>query len=319
MYTTFLFGILMVMLIKALAPMEGITDSVFRQILCDIGKPDLFFTEFLNVEGFCSKGRSNVEHRIKYTEKEHPIIVQLWGNNPAMYAETIAEIKKLDPDGININIGCSVHDVISGGRGSALIKNKPLVKEIIDVVKESLEGTDIPVSVKTRLGFDEVDIEGWIGFLLEQDLDMIVIHGRLSKETYVIPANWKLIGECANLRNKMHSSTKILGNGDLMDVDQGEEYCKEYGLDGFMIGRGILNNPWLFSKRKEIPREERIQTLFKHLTLFKEFWGDTKPFDCQKKYVKAYLRNFDDAGRLRQELLEAKSLEEMVLILKNNL
>jgi len=305
------------MLIKALAPMEGVTDSVFRQVLCDIGKPDLFFTEFLNVEGFCSKGRKNVEHRIKFTKKEHPIVIQLWGNNPAMYVETIKEIKKLKPDGININIGCSVHDVISGGRGSALINNKPLVKEIIDAVKNSLEGTDIPVSVKTRLGFDKVDIEGWIGFLLEQDLDMIIIHGRLSKETYAVPANWNLIGKCADLRDKVSPSTKILGNGDLKDIYQGEEYCKKYNLDGFMIGRGILNNPWLFSGRENIPREERIQALLKHLMLFQEFWGESKPFDCQKKYVKAYLNNFDDAGILRKKLLESRSLDEMIGVLKD--
>ncbi len=307
------------MLLKVLAPMEGITDSVFRQMICDIGKPDLFFTEFLNVEGFCSKGRKNVEHRIRFVDKERPIVFQLWGNNPDMYAETVREIINLRPDGIDINIGCSVHDIISGGRGSALIKDKPLVKEILSAVRDSLKGSNISLSVKTRLGFDFVDIDGWIGFLLNEKLDMITVHGRLSKDSYATPSNWELIGKCADLRDQISPSTKILGNGDLKDIIQGEEYCRKYNLDGFMIGRGILNNPWLFSGRSEISKEERIETLLKHLNLFEEFWIDSKPFQSQKKYVKAYLNNFDGVNELRQSLLLSESLDEMRLILKNNL
>lgn len=303
-------------IIKALSPMEGITDSVFRQMLCDIGKPDIFFTEFLNVDGFCSNGRKNVVHRIKFVPKERPIIIQLWGNTPENYAETIKEILKLQPDGIDINMGCSVHDVISGGRGSALINNIPLAKQIISTAKESLKDTDIPLSVKTRIGFDKVDIERWIGFLLQQDLDMITIHGRLSKEGYSTPANWEYIGECRVLRDKISPSTKIVGNGDVKSLREGISLCERYNLDGFMIGRAILNNPWIFSDRDEIPKKERIETFIKHLELFETFWGDSKPFSCQKKYVKAYLSDFDGANEFRQELLRTETLEEMKRVLK---
>lgn len=296
--------------------MEGITDSVFRQMLCDIGKPDIFFTEFLNVDGFCSNGRKNVVHRIKFVPKERPIIIQLWGNTPENYAETIKEILKLQPDGIDINMGCSVHDVISGGRGSALINNIPLAKQIISTAKESLKDTDIPLSVKTRIGFDKVDIERWIGFLLQQDLDMITIHGRLSKEGYSTPANWEYIGECRVLRDKVCPSTKIVGNGDVKSLREGISLCERYNLDGFMIGRAILNNPWIFSDRDEIPKKERIETFIKHLELFETFWGDSKPFSCQKKYVKAYLSDFDGANEFRQELLRTETLEEMKRVLK---
>lgn len=303
-------------IIKALSPMEGITDSVFRQMLCDIGKPDIFFTEFLNVDGFCSNGRKNVVHRIKFVPKERPIIIQLWGNTPENYAETIKEILKLQPDGIDINMGCSVHDVISGGRGSALINNIPLAKQIISTAKESLKDTDIPLSVKTRIGFDKVDIERWIGFLLQQDLDMITVHGRLSKEGYSTPANWEYIGECRVLRDKVCPSTKIVGNGDVKSLREGISLCERYNLDGFMIGRAILNNPWIFSDRDEIPKKERIETFIKHLELFETFWGDSKPFSCQKKYVKAYLSDFDGANEFRQELLRTETLEEMKRVLK---
>ena len=260
-------------IIKALSPMEGITDSVFRQMLCDIGKPDIFFTEFLNVDGFCSNGRKNVVHRIKFTEKEKPVVVQLWGNTPENYAETIKEVLELQPDGIDINMGCSVHDVISGGRGSALINNVPLAQQIISTAKESLKNTNIPLSVKTRIGFDKVDIERWIGFLLKQDLDMITVHGRLSKEGYSTPANWNYIGECVKLRNEISPNTKIIGNGDVKSLEDGVSLCEKYNLDGFMIGRAILNNPWVFSGRNKISKKERVQTFIKHLELFETFWG----------------------------------------------
>ena len=250
--------------ILALAPMEGVTDTVFRQVLCKIGKPDLFFTEFLNVEGFCSKGREKVIHRLDFRNIEKPVVVQLWGNVPEYYAETVEYVKTLNPDGIDINMGCSVRDVLSSGRGSALINDKVLAKEIIDVVKES--AGDLPVSVKTRIGFDKIDTEEWIGFLLEQGLDMITVHGRLSREGYSTPSRWDEIAKCVKLRNEIAPDTIVLGNGDVKDIEQAKEYVDRYGVDGVMIGRAILTNPWLFSGRKpeDISKEERIEVLKKH-------------------------------------------------------
>ncbi len=294
--------------------MEGVTDSVFRQILSDIGKPDLFFTEFLNVEGFCSKGKERVTHRVEFSRREKPLVVQLWGNVPEYYGETIKCVKKLRPDGIDINIGCSVRDVLSGGRGSALINDKNLVKEIIDVVKR--ESGNIPVSVKTRLGYDAIDIEGWIGFLLEQDLDMITIHGRISKDGYSVPSKWDEIGRCVELKNKISPDTLIIGNGDIKSLEQGKEYVKKYGVDGFMVGRAILNNPWLFSGREEIQKKERLNTLVKHLKLFKKVWKGSKPFNSQKKYIKAYISGFDDVNNLRKELMNCNTVEEALSIIQ---
>lgn len=298
--------------ISALAPMEGVTDSVFRQILYDIGRPDLFFTEFLNVEGFCSKGRDKVIHRLKFNKKEKPVIVQLWGNVPEYYAESIKYIKTLNPDGIDINIGCSVRDVLSSGRCSALIQDKVLVKEIIEAVKGEAE--DLPVSVKTRLGYDHVDIEGWIGFLLGLDLDLITIHGRISKEGYSTPSRWDDIAKCVKLRDELSPDTVIVGNGDIKTLKQGQEYVKRYGVDGFMIGRGILNNPWLFSEKgsdREISKKERIEILIKHLKLWEKTWDGSKPFNSQKKYVKAYISGFEGANELRKELMVMGSMEEV--------
>ena len=301
--------------ILALAPMEGVTDTVFRQVLCKIGKPDLFFTEFLNVEGFCSKGREKVIHRLDFRNIEKPVVVQLWGNVPEYYAETVEYVKTLNPDGIDINMGCSVRDVLSSGRGSALINDKVLAKEIIDVVKES--AGDLPVSVKTRIGFDKIDTEGWIGFLLEQGLDMITVHGRLSREAYSTSSRWDEIAKCVKLRDDISPKTVILGNGDVKDIGQAKEYVGRYDVDGVMIGRAILNNPWLFSGRKpeDISKEERIEVLKKHLEIFEKDRGDMNIFNSQKKYIKAYISNFETAGELRSKLMDTRSSLEIMDIL----
>ncbi len=299
----------------ALAPMEGVTDTVFRQVLCDIGKPDLFFTEFLNVEGFCSKGRERVVHRLDFENVEKPVVVQLWGNVPEYYAQTIEYVKELNPDGIDINMGCSVRDVLSSGRGSALINDRVLAKEIIDAVRDSVG--KLPVSVKTRIGFDKVDTEGWIGFLLEQKLDMITVHGRLSKEAYSSPSRWDEIARSVRLRDSISPDTLILGNGDVKDINQASEYVKKYGVDGVMIGRAILNNPWLFSGRKpeDISKEERFEVLKKHLEIFEKERGDMDIFNSQKKYIKAYISNFDTAADMRIQLMTADSTSQVMQLL----
>ena len=301
--------------ILALAPMEGVTDTVFRQVLCEIGKPDLFFTEFLNVEGFCSKGREKVVHRLDFRDMEKPVIIQLWGNVPEYYAETIEYVKTLNPDGIDINMGCSVRDVLSSGRGSALINDKVLAKEIIDVVKES--AGNLPVSVKTRIGFDKIETEEWIGFLLEQGLDMITVHGRLSREGYSTPSRWDEITKCVKLRNDISPKTVILGNGDVKDIGQAQEYSDKYGVDGVMIGRSILANPWLFSGRQpeDISKEERVEVLKKHLEIFEKERGDMNIFNSQKKYIKAYISNFDGAVELRTTLMELNTVDDVKDIL----
>lgn len=301
--------------LSALAPMEDVTDTVFRQMLCKIGRPDIFYTEFMNVDGYCSKGRDKVNHRILFSEKERPVIIQLWGNTPEHYSEAVKEILKLKPEGIDINMGCSVKNVLKNGAGSGLIQEQDLAKEIIEAVKK--EAKDIPVSVKTRIGYDEVITEEWIGFLLKQGLDVITIHGRISKEGYNVPCRWNEIGKAVELRNEISPETLIIGNGDIQSIEQGLEYKEKYGVDGFMVGRGIMNNPWLFSERKEISKEEKIQTLLDHLILFKETWGDMKPFHAQRKYVKMYISEFEGAGELRRELMTYDSVDETCAFLSD--
>jgi tRNA-dihydrouridine synthase len=233
-----------------LAPMEDVTDTVFRQVVCDIGRPDVFFTEFMNVEGFCSEGRDVVMHRLKFEEKERPIIIQLWGNEPENYRKTVKYlVENIKPEGIDINMGCSVKDVLKTGGGAALIKQRELVKEIIDAVRDSIG--EIPLSVKTRLGYEAIDLD-WIEYLLSFNLYMLTIHGRLVKDGYNVPCRWDEIGKCVEIKNKISPTTLLVGNGDIFSKEQGEEYVNRYNLDGYMVGRGILQNPWLFSVRESV-------------------------------------------------------------------
>src|SRR5579872_5862932 len=222
--------------IFSLAPMEDVTDTVFRQIICTTGKPDVFFTEFTNVDGVASVGHDVVARRLQYTEIEHPIIAQIWGMVPENYYKVAKELVERGFDGIDINMGCPQHDVTLHGACSALIKNHALAKEIIQATKEGVrdashppdvkrphpnpllkgEGIkkeeNIPVSVKTRIGFKNIQTEEWIGFLLEQDLAVITVHGRTAAEMSKVPCHWDEIGKAVRLRDeweKKYSNSQI--------------------------------------------------------------------------------------------------------------
>jgi tRNA-dihydrouridine synthase len=246
---------------------------------------------------------------LKFEDNEKPVIVQLWGLEPDNYIETIKEIKNLNPDGIDINMGCSDKNVLSYGACSGLIQTPTLAKEIIDAVK-SIAG-DIPVSVKTRLGYDSVITGEWISFLLEQNLSALTVHGRISKEGYTKPSNWDEIGKVVELRDRISPKTVIIGNGDILTKEEGESLVEKYSLDGYMVARGIMHNPWLFSGREEISSKERLETLLEHIQLFEKTWGERKPLYTQRKYIKMYISNFDGANEIRKELMPMDNIEEL--------
>src|SRR6266576_7206862 len=216
-----------------LAPMDDVTDTVFRQIVADCAKPDLFFTEFVNVDGLQSAGREHLLHKLKLSDKEQPIVAQLWGLKPENFYKTTKEVMQMGYSGVDLNMGCPVKTVIKNGACAALINNRELAGEIIDATREAA-GDTLPVSVKTRVGFTTVDM-GWIEFLLSKKiLNMLSIHGRTAKELSNVPANWDLIGQAAELRNSLSPSTLIVGNGDIMTRAEAEQLAKKYKLDGVM-------------------------------------------------------------------------------------
>ncbi len=301
--------------ILSLAPMEDVTDSVFRQVVSTVARPTLFYTEFVNVEGLNSKGKERVIHRLEYDKEEKPIVAQLWGITPQNFFKAAKLVKKLGFDGVDINMGCSVKKVVQKNAGSGLIReDRAKVKEIINAVREGSKG--LPISVKTRLGWDEYDMD-WIKFLLEQDLDVLTIHGRTARGKGCLAANWEKILECVQMRDDMKKDTLIFGNGDIQSLRQAKEYYKKYRVDGVMVGRAVINNPWFFTGREDISQKERYILFKKHLELFESVWGDSKNFSQLKKFFRAYIYGFDGANEIRQSFMECNSVEETLDLLKS--
>ncbi len=306
--------------ILALAPMEDVTDSVFRQIVAVCARPTVFFTEFTSVDGLCSRGREEVIRRFEYTPGEHPIIAQIWGNRPELFSKAAKLIADMKFDGVDINAGCPQKNVTSRGAGACLIQDPPLMKEIIAATKEgaaqrALPGGGIPVSVKTRLGYKKISMD-WISFLLEQDLDALTIHGRTVSELSRVPAHWDDIGRVVTLRNQMKKDTIIMGNGDVVDYADAAEKCNMYGTDGAMIGRGIFQNLWAFDTNGVTHMDDHkalMRIMREHMRLFEK---TGKNFAILKKFFKIYIQGFPHAGDIRERLMEADTRQEAEEILR---
>ncbi|MGA1047832.1 MAG: tRNA dihydrouridine synthase [Minisyncoccia bacterium] len=300
-----------------LAPMEEVTDTVFRQIISSCGQPDVMVSEFTSVEGLASEiGRSKVIHRLQYTPSEHPLVAQIWGITPEHYYQAGLYAKEQGFAGLDINMGCPVKKVIKQGACSALIKNPTLASDIIQAAKEG--AGDIPVSVKTRIGFSEIQTEEWIGFLLQHQLDALTVHGRTVKELSDYPAHWDEIGKVVQLRNQAKLDTVIIGNGDILSYQQGLEMAEQYKVDGIMIGRGVFNNPWIFNPNIDpntLSIETKVQKLIQHIQLFQQTWGNEKNFAVMKKCFKMYLNNFPGASEIRSQLMQCNTAEECIKIL----
>jgi tRNA-dihydrouridine synthase len=296
-----------------LAPMYDVTDSVFRQIVADLAPPDLFFTEFVNVDGLQSPGRPEIISYLDFTSKEKPIIAQVWGLQPENFYKTALELSSLGFAGIDINMGCPAKPVVHNGACSALINNRGLAKEIIHATKRGL-GDQMSLSVKTRLGYNEIDYT-WHEFLLDQDLDMLIIHGRTKKEMSKVPANWEAIDKVRQLRDKISPKTLIIGNGDVLSRKHGEELAEKHKLDGVMIGRGVFGDPYIFSKNspwEELSQEQKIEIFKKHIQLFEDVWKGSKPTKLLNKFCKVYINNFSGAKEMREKLMNAKTTQELL-------
>lgn len=230
----------------ALAPMEAVTDVVFRHVVAAAGKPDIFFTEFTNAASYASeKGIESTRGRLAFTADEQPMVAQIWGNNPEHFAFMAKGLATQGFAGIDINTGCPDKTVIKQGSGSALIGDHELTAKLIAAAKEG----GLPVSVKTRLGKLKTDeYRDWLKFLLEQDIVNLTIHLRTRKEMSKVPAHYELISDIVKLRNEIAPQTLITINGDIKDRAHGEELAAQYGVDGIMIGRGIFSNPFAFAK-----------------------------------------------------------------------
>jgi tRNA-dihydrouridine synthase len=298
----------------ALAPLYDVTDTVFRQIIASCATPDLFFTEFTNVDGLQSAGREKIIHRLKFSESEKPIVAQIWGKEPENYRKTARELVEMGFDGIDINMGCPDKAVLKNGCCAALINNHELAADIINATKKGT-GNKIPISVKTRIGIREFDRE-WIKFLLEQKLSMLSIHLRTVREMSKVPAHWELMDEIRRLRDLVAPDTLLVGNGDVGTRQQAVELAKKYGIDGIIIGRGVFSDPFVFAESSpwtDWSKQQKIDLYRKHVELFVKTWGeDSRPVAPLNKFCKIYINGFDGAKETRTELMETRTAEELL-------
>jgi tRNA-dihydrouridine synthase len=296
----------------ALAPMDDVTDVVFRELVAEIAKPDVLFTEFVSADGLVRGNREKVEKKLAVTQNQHPIVAQIWGSTPENFLKAAQIINELGFDGIDINMACPARAVMAKKSGAALIGNIDTARELILAVKQG--ANNLPVSVKTRLNKTTEATYTWLEFLLNQDLAAITLHARTAKELSKVDAHWDEIGKLVELRNKLSPTTLIIGNGDVKSYAEVLQKHKDYGVNGVMIGRGIFNNPWVFAE-DQTPQEhttaDYINLLLRHNKMFYQRYGDTKYFETLKKFFKMYIKNFKGADQLRQTLMMCKNYQQV--------
>ncbi|HDJ5554032.1 TPA: tRNA-dihydrouridine synthase [Staphylococcus aureus] len=293
-----------------LAPMEDVTDIVFRHVVSEAARPDVFFTEFTNTESFCHpEGIHSVRGRLTFSEDEQPMVAHIWGDKPEQFRETSIQLAKMGFKGIDLNMGCPVANVAKKGKGSGLILRPDVAAEIIQATKAG----GLPVSVKTRLGYYEIDEwKDWLKHVFEQDIANLSIHLRTRKEMSKVDAHWELIEAIKNLRDEIAPNTLLTINGDIPDRKTGLELAEKYGIDGVMIGRGIFHNPFAFEKEpREHTSKELLDLLRLHLSLFNKYEKDEiRQFKSLRIFFKIYVRGIRGASELRHQLMNTQSIAE---------
>lgn len=298
-----------------LAPMEAVTDTVFRQVIKKAGAPDLWYTEFTNATGWVHAGQKAVGGRLYKEDFEKPIIAQIWGGEAGDMEALAHHCKDLGYDGIDINMGCPAKSAIKSG-GASLIRKPEVAIEAIKSAKKA----GLPISVKTRLGYSSVDEwKIWLTTLLEQDIVRLTVHLRTKKEMSKVPAHWELMSDIVKLRDKIAPQTQIVGNGDVRDKKHGMELIKKTGVDGVMIGRGIFANPFAFCDDKYGTKEELLELLRYHIQLFEDYEDKMhRPYETLKRFFKIYIRDFDGAKEMRAELMETKNTNQAKKVIQKH-
>ena len=297
--------------------MEDVTDVVFRHVISEAARPDVFFTEFTNTESYCHPdGRASVRGRLTFTEDEQPIVAHIWGDRPELFKQMSIDMKKLGFKGIDLNMGCPVQNVAAKGRGAGLIRRFEVAAEIIQAAKAG----GLPVSVKTRLGYVELDEwRDWLSHIFKQDIANLSIHLRTKREMSKADAHWELIPEIKKLRDEIAPNTLLTINGDIPDRATGLKLVEQYGVDGVMIGRGVFTNPFAFEKEpKEHSVEEFLDLLFLQLDLHDKYSTEIepRPFKPLLRFFKIYIRGFKGAGELRNQLMDTKSTDDVRRLVK---
>jgi nifR3 family TIM-barrel protein len=334
--------------LTVVAPMADVTDIAFRTMIAKYSKPhgpDVMWTEFVSADGLNSPGREVLKRDLEFTTIERPIVAQLFTSTPENMRKASALCRELGFDGIDINMGCPDKSIEKQGAGAAHMKDWRRAQEVIRAAQEG--AVDIPVSVKTRIGYNKVEFMEWLPKILECNIPALTVHLRTRKEMSLVAAHWELMPEVVKLVRGMTGDVKdggtiILGNGDVKSKAEGERLAKETGCDGVMVGRGIFGTPWFFrdaeyrgsdaevtqidtdadhadlkqtTQTNSMTIREKLRIMVEHTKLYEEKLGDIKSFAIMKKHFKAYVNGFDGAKELRVELMEcnsAKEVEEVV-------
>lgn len=291
-----------------LAPLANITDHSFRQFMTRYQKPDVLWTEFVAADGLCHpKGREALIRDLRFDENERPIVAQLFTSHPENMFEAAKLVKALGFDGIDINMGCPDKNVMKQGAGAACMKDPELAQAVIRAAMDGVraDGTaPLPVSVKTRLGFNRDELEVWLPKVFETKPAVVTLHLRTKKELSLVPAHWERMRAAVTVRDAVSPKTLLIGNGDVKSVTLAREKCTETGCDGVMIGRGVFGNPWVFDESKtSVTVRERLEAILVLTELFTATWGETKSFELLKKHFQAYIVGFPGARELRGELM----------------
>lgn len=307
-----------------LAPMDDVTDTVFRRIVADCAAPEFTMTEFVNVDGLTSAGRPKLMHRLAVDLDTAPVIAQIWGKKPENFKVIADEIASgVIPGyvGVDLNFGCPDKSVLKNECCSALqqshLRDKAVA--IIQATKDGLDGR-LPLSIKTRLGFDKIDYS-WHQLLLEQKPSMLTVHVRTTRQMSKVPAQWEAIEPIVKLRDEISPETKIVMNGDVQNKSQGIELAEKHGVDGIMIGRGIFHDPYAFSESspwEQMTKQERINLLIHHMTLHdKQYPNGERPYNPLKKFAKIYINGFDGASELRDKIMHTNTVSEALLLIRS--
>ena len=300
-----------------LAPMEDVTDVVFRHVIKEAAAPDVYFTEFTNAESYNHPdGQMSVRGRLTFTEDEQPIVAHIWGDKPHHFEKMSIDMAAAGFKGIDINMGCPVANVARNGKGAGLINHPDTAAALIQAAKAG----GIPVSVKTRLGYSKLsEWYDWLKHLLEQDIANLSIHLRTRSEMSKYAAHWEMIPEIKKLRDEIAPDTLLTINGDIPNRAVGLELVEKYGVDGVMIGRGVFTNPFAFEKEAEEHSTKELLDLFRlHLDLFDEYQKmDDRPFKPLRRFFKIYIRGIAGAATLRHELMDTETTDEVRAMLDN--
>lgn len=308
----------------AMAPMADVTDPAWRALTAKYGKPDITWTEFVSADGLyhtreiqkMPDSENPLLRDLQYVQAERPVVAQIFSGKPEMIAYAAKLAEELGFDGVDINMGCPAGPVEKQGAGALLIKNPSLAQELIRAAKGA---TSLPVSVKTRVGYNQETLDEWLPLLLAAKPAAITLHLRTRKEMSLVAARWDLMKKAVEIRDRVAPEVFLLGNGDIKDLADARAKVAESGADGAMIGRGIFGNPWVFAGRgaEDTPLEEKLAALVELAHAFERL-SPPKHFALLKKHIKAFVSGFDGAAEVRAKLMEANSASELASAVRAN-